>query len=125
MEDENLLDEETLVQETQDISPTSFTRNLVNWLGFSSQQHCHRTETVNTTNNNSINLTKMHQIKNKIRSCSFCLPCALHKDATYPSYYISFCPASAKNLVDDQLSSKTIIANQGVLFTYSILLFTY
>ena len=51
MEDENLLDEEILVQETQDISPTTFTRNLVNWLGFSSQQH--RTETVNITNNNN------------------------------------------------------------------------
>ena len=51
MEDENLLDEEILVQETQDISPTTFTRNLVNRLGFSSQQH--RTETVNITNNNN------------------------------------------------------------------------
>ena len=53
MEDENLLDKEILVQETQDISPTTFTRNLVNRLGFSSQQH--RTDTVNITNNNDFN----------------------------------------------------------------------
>ena len=50
MEDDNLLDEEILVQETQDISPTAFSRNLINRLGFSSQQH--GTETVSLDNGN-------------------------------------------------------------------------
>ena len=51
MEDENLLNDEIIVRETQDNSPTTFTRNLVNRLGLSSQQH--RTETVNINNNNN------------------------------------------------------------------------
>ena len=50
MEDDNLLDEEILVQETQDVSPTEFSRNLINRLGFSSQQH--GTETVSLDNGN-------------------------------------------------------------------------
>ena len=51
MEDDNLLDEEILVQETQDVSPTVFSRNLINRLGFSSQQH--GTETVSLDNGNN------------------------------------------------------------------------
>ena len=53
MEDDNLLDEEILVQETQDVSPTEFSRNLINRLGFSSQQH--GTETVSLDNGNNSN----------------------------------------------------------------------
>ena len=51
MEDDNLLDEEILVQETQDVSPTEFSRNLINRLDFSSQQH--GTETVSLDNGNN------------------------------------------------------------------------
>ena len=51
MEDDNLLDEEILVQETQEVSPTAFSRNLINRLGFSSQQQ-HGTETVSLDNRN-------------------------------------------------------------------------
>ena len=54
MEDDNLLDEEILVQETQDVSPTAFSRNLINRLGFSSQQH--GTETVSLDNGNNDNI---------------------------------------------------------------------
>ena len=54
MEDDNLLDEEILVQETQDVSPTEFSRNLINRLGFSSQQH--GTETVSLDNGNNARL---------------------------------------------------------------------
>ena len=50
MEDDNLLDEEILVQETQDVSPTTFSRNLINRLGLSSQQH--GTEIVSIDNGN-------------------------------------------------------------------------
>ena len=49
MEDENLLDDDIIVRETQDNSPTTFSRNLVNRLGLSSQQN--RTETVSINNN--------------------------------------------------------------------------
>ena len=59
MEDENLLDEETLVQETQDVSPTAFSRNLINRLGFLSQQH--GTETVSIANGNNSSLTKQNR----------------------------------------------------------------
>ena len=52
MEDENLLDDDIIVRETQDNSPTTFSRNLVNRLGLSSQQN--RTETVSINNNNNI-----------------------------------------------------------------------
>ena len=52
MEDDNLLDEEILVQETQEVSPTAFSRNLINRLGFSSQQQ-HGTETVSLDNRNN------------------------------------------------------------------------
>ena len=52
MEDDNLLDEEILVQETQEVSPTTFSRNLINRLGFSSQQQ-HGTETVSLDNRNN------------------------------------------------------------------------
>ena len=52
MEDENLLDDDIIVRETQDNSPTTFSRNLVNQLGLSSQQN--RTETVSINNNNKI-----------------------------------------------------------------------
>ena len=55
MEDDNLLDEEILVQETQEVSPTAFSRNLINRLGFSSQQQ-HGTETVSLDNRNNIYL---------------------------------------------------------------------
>ena len=51
MEDENLLDDDIIVRETQDNSPTTFSRNLVNRLGLSSQQN--RTETVSINNNNN------------------------------------------------------------------------
>ena len=51
MEDENLLDDDIIVRETQDNSPTTFLRNLVNRLGLSSQQN--RTETVSINNNNN------------------------------------------------------------------------
>ena len=54
MEDDNLLDEEILVQETQEVSPTAFSRNLINRLGFSSQQQ-HGTETVSLDNRNNSN----------------------------------------------------------------------
>ena len=50
MEDDNLLDEEILVQQTLDVSPTTFSRNLINRLGLSSQQH--GTETVSIDNGN-------------------------------------------------------------------------
>ena len=52
MEDDNLLDEEILVQETQDVSPTAFSRNLINRLGFSSQQHGTETVSIDNGNNN-------------------------------------------------------------------------
>ena len=55
MEDDNLLDEEILVQETQEVSPTAFSRNLINRLGFSSQQQ-HGTETVSLDNRNNITI---------------------------------------------------------------------
>ena len=58
MEDDNLLDEEILVQETQDVSPTAFSRNLINRLGFSSQQH--GTETVSIDNGNNTKYLAMY-----------------------------------------------------------------
>ena len=74
MEDENLLDKETLVQETQDVSPTAFTRTLVNRLGFSSQQH--GTETVSIANGNkskvgTISLVKFSSAPLVTSSCQY------------------------------------------------------
>ena len=51
MEDENLLDDDIIVRETQDNSPTTFSRNLVNRLSLSSQPN--RTENVSINTNNT------------------------------------------------------------------------
>ena len=63
MEDDNLLDEEILVQETLDVSPTAFSRNLINRLGFSSQQH--GTETVSLDNGNNSSTSNRIQTHNR------------------------------------------------------------
>ena len=64
MEDENLLDDDIIVRETQDNSPTTFSRNLVNRLGLSSQQN--RTETVSINNNNNSHTVNDEDFKGEI-----------------------------------------------------------
>ena len=70
MEDDNLLDEEILVQETQDVSPTEFSRNLINRLGFSSQQHGAETVSLDNENNKKGFYTLIQSLRRCNSACS-------------------------------------------------------